>query len=63
MPFPQDKLDDVVAEAMKPLFSAYVANVAGGMPVAEAMKKLERGLAILREGEQEFRKRVEEMWK
>jgi len=62
MPFPQDKLDDVVAEAMKPIFTAYVANVAGGMKVTEAIEHMNRALSIVRQAEQEFRKRIEEMW-
>lgn len=62
MPFPQDKLDDVVAEAMKPIFCAYVANVAGGMSVTDATAHMQRATDILRDAEQNFRKRIEELW-
>ena len=58
----EDKLDDVVTEAMKPIFSTYVANLASGMEAKEAMAKLERGLTILKGAEHDFRVKIREIW-
>jgi hypothetical protein len=61
MPLPDDKIDDVVAEAVKTVFVTYVGNLAAGMKANDAIAKLERGLSVVNSAQKDLRRVAKEI--